>query len=322
MTVEHIPSLSMVIPCHNEQDVIASSCERLQGLIARWPAGLVSDVEYVLVNNGSTDRTLDVMREYQKTHPEVVIVDLGANYGYQGSITAGLHHARHDMVVTIDADLQDDPEKIQDMIQKYKQGYELVLGVREDRSSDSWFKRLTAGCYYGLLRRMGVQTVAHHGDFRLMSRRLVNEYKKLPERHRYIRSLVLELESRYATVSYKRTPRRAGRTKFNLMSLVVLAIDGITSFTSFPIRLVTFSGLIMFFFSIVMVFYVLYIKFIALRGVPGWAFLAMLFLFFGGLQSLSLGIIGEYIAKMYIETKRRPVFTVRRIYRAGSASDQ
>lgn len=317
MNTKYPPSLSIVIPCHNEEEVIESTCSRLEIIIGNWPTGSISNIEFILVNNGSTDNTLAAMLAYQKKNDKVVIVDLGKNYGYQGSITAGLQYAQHDVVVTIDADLQDDPEKIWDMLVKYREGYELVLGVRSNRYADSFLKRITAQLFYIMLKKMGIKSVSNHGDFRLMSRRLVQEFNKLPERNRYIRSLIFELESQYACVYYKRTKRQKGKSKFSLLHLIILALDGITSFTSLPIRIVTLAGILMFLFSIAMAIYVLYIKFIIHVNVPGWSFLAILFLFFGGINCLSTGIIGEYIGRIYTEVKQRPIYTVRKLYRSN-----
>ena len=308
------PSLSIVIPCHNEENVIESTCERLIQLIEQWPSQIISNFELVLVNNGSTDQTLEVMLLLQKTYKNIKIVDLVKNYGYQGSITAGLHHAKNEMIVTIDADLQDDPIKIIDMVQKYKEGYGLVIGIRSNRNTDSFLKKNTAQIYYKLLEKLGVHSVYNHGEFRLMSRRLVNDFKNLKERNRYIRSLIFELESKYACVFYERSERQTGVTKFKLTQLIGLSLDGITSFSIVPIRFVTFLGISMMGLAITGIGIVLYIKYIALVNVPGWASLVTLFFLFGGIQCFSIGIIGEYIAKIYIEVKARPVFSVRRLY--------
>jgi dolichol-phosphate mannosyltransferase len=249
--------------------------------------------------------------------PHVVIVDLRRNYGYQGSITAGLFTASKDMIVSVDADLQDPPEKIEDMILKYRDGYEMVLGVREDRKKDFFMKRWTAALYYRFLGMIGVESVPHHGDFRLLSRALVEELKKFPERNRYLRGMVLHLESKYAVVPYTRMKRKAGKTKFDIKNLFEFAIDGITSLTNAPLRFIVSCGLLIFAVSLLGILYVFYIKFFTDRNVPGWAFIALAIMFFGGLQSLFLGILGEYIAKNYLEAKQRPLFLIRKVYTSG-----
>lgn len=308
--------LSLVIPCHNEEEVIKDSYKILKEILTDLvKTQAITDYELLLVNNGSTDRTLDKMIEIYESDSKVIVLDLRKNYGYQGSISAGMFYADGDAVITIDADLQDDPYKIPDMIRLYKEGYEMVLGIRKDRSKDSFFKRLTANFYYDLLNFLGVNCIKNHGDFRLLSRKLVEEFKKLPERNRFIRAMILELESKYACVYYDREKRKKGKTKFNLKALISLAIDGITSFTSAPIKLVTYFGFITFILSLIGCLYVLNEKFIKKVDVPGWAFLSILILFFGGVQSLFLGIVGEYIAKTYMEVKKRPLFLVRKIYK-------
>ena len=308
-------SLSIVIPCHNEEAVLPSTYATLKSLLSQWQVRLISDYEIVLVNNGSTDQTLEVMLDLQKEDTNIVIVDLRNNYGYQGSITAGLHHATKNMVVSIDADLQDDPAKIGEMIEKYSEGYDMVLGVRQSRKSDRFLKRMTAQWYYKFLHHMHIKSVFNHGDFRLLSRTLVDEFKKLNERNRYIRGMILNLDNHYTTVTYDRTKRKAGKPKFDAKSLFALSLDGITSFSTGPIRVISILGIFMSFVSIVGMIYVLYVKFIRGVEVPGWAFLAIVIIFFGGLQNLSIGIIGEYIGKIYIESKQRPLYHVRKIYK-------
>lgn len=314
-----LASLSVVIPCYNEEEVIENTYERLSALLRDWCATLISGYEIVMVNNGSTDNTLGKMLGIRERDDNVTVVDLRRNYGYQGSITAGLFHAKEDMVVSIDADLQDDPSKIKDMILKFYEGYEMVLGVRKNRDSDSRLKRYSAQLYYRLLNKLGVRSVYNHGDFRLLSRQLVDDFKRMSERNRYIRGMIFELESRYACVFYDRTERKAGKTKFDLPNLFGLAIDGITSFTSIPIRFVSFIGLSMFFISIIGFFYVLFMKYVINVRVPGWSSIAVIVLFYGGIQTLSLGIIGEYISKIYFETKQRPLFLVRHLYTNSEA---
>ena len=308
--------LSIVVPCHNEEEVLFSTHHTLRGFCDAWLLrGLIRDYELVFVNNGSGDKTLDVMLDIYNRDTHAVIVDLRKNFGVQGSFSAGLFEATGDVVVTIDADLQDDASKIEDMIQKYYEGYEMVLGVRMNRDSDTFFKRITAQAFYKTLKMMGIQSVYNHADFRLLSRALVVELKKFPERVRYLRGLIFEIESRYACVYYSRQKRKLGKSKFNVFSLFTLAFDGITSFTSTPIRLISIMGFAMFLFSLFGFIYVFYSKFILFRDVPGWASLALIILFFGGIQNLALGIIGEYIAKMYLETKRRPIYIVKKEYR-------
>lgn len=309
-----LKSLSIVIPCHNEEEVLQSTYTRLKEIIDPLVSHKISSYELVFVNNGSTDTTIQKMLALFEKDSNVVIVDLRNNFGYQGSITAGLHHAVNDMIVTIDADLQDDPEKIEEMVDKHYEGYDLVLGVRESRKSDSFFKRTSAEAFYKLISLLGVKSVKNHGDYRLMSKGLLNDFKQYNERNRYIRGIILSLESQYAIVKYPRSAREAGETKFNFKRLIGLAFDGITSFSIAPIRMIVFLGLTLFSLSLIGIFYILYLKFFAGIAVEGWAFIALSISLFGGLNSLFIGVIGEYVGKSYIESKQRPNFSVRKIY--------
>lgn len=307
-------SLSIVIPCHNEEEVLDSTYGKLKGILDPLVGNKISSYELVFVNNGSTDSTIEKMLALYEKDKNVAIVDLRNNFGYQGSITAGLHHTSNDMIVTIDADLQDDPNKIEEMVEKHYEGFDLVLGVRENRKSDSFFKRTSAEAFYKLMGFLGVNSVRNHGDFRLMSKGLLNDFKQHHERNRYIRGMILSLESKYAIVTYPRSAREAGETKFNFKRLIGLAIDGITSFSITPIRMIVFLGLIMFGLSLIGICYILYQKFFSGVPVEGWTFVALSISLFGGLNSLFIGIIGEYVGKSYIESKQRPNFTVREFY--------
>lgn len=311
----NLKSLSVVLPCHNEEEVITQSWGELKDILDPLVSKTISDYEIVMINNGSSDNTLNEMLKIQSVDSKVIIVDLRNNFGYQGSITAGLYNASNDMVITIDADLQDDPEKIPEMIAKHYEGFELVLGVRPDRTSDSFFKRKTAHLYYKLLNFLGVSSIPHHGDFRLMSKELVEDFKHYSERNRYIRGMILSLENKYATIEYVRRNRQAGETKFMPLKLIEFALDGITSFSAVPIRFITIIGFLLFFISLLSMAFIVYQKVVAEVVVEGWAFIALSISLFGGLNSLFIGIVGEYVGKSYIESKARPLFSVRHIYK-------
>ncbi len=311
--------LSVVIPCHNEEEILPATHERLRAILGNLiSANRISNYELVYVDNGSTDNTLPVLQNIFASDPHTRIIALRRDFGFQGSISAGLFHAEGEATVTIDADLQDPPEKIEEMITHYEQGYDLVLGVRSDRSTDTFVKRFFSENYYRLMRLIGVNVVYNHGDFRLMSKALVQEFNALPERKRFIRAMILQLESRFATVSYKREPRKAGESKFNVRSLLSLSLDGIASFTYMPLRLASVTGILFSFLALIGVLWVLYVKFFTDEFVPGWASTLLPVLALGGLQLFFLGLIGEYIGRLYIEVKHRPLFIVRQEYKHES----
>ena len=306
---------SLVIPCHNEEEVLPLTYPRVTAILKKLITnGLIKDYELLFINNGSKDATQKVLADFFRHDPRVRILELRRNFGYQGSISAGLFEARGDVVVTIDADLQDPPEKIPEMIQAYQNGYDLVLGVRRSRQTDSWFKRVFSQQYYRLLRWLAVEVVYNHGDYRLMARPLVEEFKRMAESNRFIRAMILQLDDRYAVVEYERAVRQAGQTKFNLSALFSLSFDGIMSFSYKPLRLVSLLGLFMCAAAFAGVVWVIYIK-IKTNAVPGWASTMLPILILGGIQTFILGMIGEYIGRLYVEVKHRPLFSVRKDHR-------
>jgi len=304
--------LSIIVPCFNEQETLASTHQRLSHILKSCVAERKCEAfEIVYVNDGSTDQTQRELEKLFGQDNQVRIIELRRNFGLQGAISAGLAYAQGDAAITIDADLQDPPEAIPEMITRYKEGYDLVLGVRSDRSSDTFIKRKTAELYYGLLRFLGAEIVPHHGDFRLMARALVEEYNQLTERNRFMRGLVLQLDSHYATVAYKREPRKLGYSKFNFTKMLGFSWDGIVSFTYMPLRLVSILGLMICVLAFSGFIWVLNCKFFG-YVVPGWASTILPIFAFSGIQTLILGIMGEYIGRLYVEVKQRPMFSVRR----------
>jgi glycosyltransferase involved in cell wall biosynthesis len=304
--------LSIIIPCYNEEEVIETTHRRmtsiLEGLVGK---SKITGYEIVYVNDGSKDKTQKILEGIFANDPHVRVVVLRRNFGLQGALCAGLFLARSEAAVTIDSDLQDPPEKIEEMIARYEEGHDLVLGVREDRRSDSFLKRTTAEVFYSLLKVMGVEIVHNHGDFRLMARPLIDEFNRLTERNRFIRAMVLTLDDHYTIVPYKRQPRMRGMTKFNFSKMLSFSLDGIISFTFMPLRMVSIAGLIACLAAFAGCIYVIYGK-VFLHVVPGWASTVLPLFIFSGLQLLSLGIIGEYIGRLYVESKQRPLFSVRR----------
>ena len=303
--------ISIIIPCYNEEEVISSTHERLTSIMqALVKKSKCSDYEILYVNDGSKDKTQKILGDIFSQDAHARILVLRRNFGLQGALCAGLAYAQGDAAVTIDADLQDPPEKIEDMISCYEQGYDLALGVREDRQTDTFFKRFTAECFYNLIKILGVEIVYNHGDFRLMSRDLVNEFNALTERNRFIRAMVLALDDHYALVPYKRQARLQGTTKFSFGKMLSFSLDGILSFTFLPLRLVSIAGFVSCLVAFAGCIFVLYGK-IFENAVPGWSSTVLPLCIFSGLQLLSLGIIGEYIGRLYVEIKQRPLFSIR-----------
>ena len=312
--MKKLKSLSIVIPCFNEEDTLLESYKELKPILTFLNKSHVSEHQIVMVNNGSVDRTLEKMLSLKQMDSNIKIVDLRNNFGYQSSISAGLFNADNDLIISIDADLQDDPSKIKEMIELHYQGFDMVLGIREDRSTDNFFKRFFAEFFYKISNLLGVGTEFNHGDFRLMTKDLVNEIEKYPEKNRYLRGMILLIENKYAKVFYSRRKRQHGYTKFKPFNLISLALEGITSFSVQPIRLIFLLGLLMFLISIVSGVYIIYLHFFEKIVVKGWSSTFVLILFLGGVQNIFIGIIGEYISKTYIETKNRPLYLIRKIY--------
>lgn len=303
--------VSIIIPCYNEEEVIEGTHQRMTSIMqAVLKNGKCSDYEILYVNDGSKDRTQEILERIFVQDPHARILVLRRNFGLQGALCAGLTFARGDAAVTIDADLQDPPEKIEEMIICYEQGYDLVLGVREDRQTDTFFKRFTAEGFYNLIKILGVEIVYNHGDFRLMAKPLVDEFNALTERNRFIRAMVLSLDNHYAKVFYKRQPRLQGTTKFSLGKMLSFSLDGILSFTFMPLRVVSITGILCCLIALVGTVFILYSK-IAGYALPGWASTVLPMFIFSGIQLLSLGIIGEYIGRLYVEIKQRPLFSIR-----------
>jgi dolichol-phosphate mannosyltransferase len=301
--------LSVVIPCHDEEEMWPLLVARLRPVLD----GLGEPYEVVVVDDGSRDRTADLLVAEQPSWPELRVRMLAANAGHQAALTAGLDVARGDYVVTMDADLQDPPELIPTMLAAARDNQlDVVYAARSDRSRDTWFKRTTAGWYYRLMRRYaGVELPPQVGDFRLVSRRVVTALRALPERHRVYRLLVPWLGFPSATVEYVREQRPAGRTKYSLMRMVNLSVDSTTSFTTAPLRIATGLGLTTAALSLLATIATVLTWFFG-KTVPGWASLTCVVLFLGAVQLLCLGLLGEYVGRVYQQVQRRPLYTVDR----------
>ena len=305
-------TLALVIPCYNEEEALPSTLDQLTGLMHRMVGGnAIADYLLVMVDDGSKDRTWQIIAQHHDRDPHIKGVKLAGNAGHQNALMAGLAYAveKADAIVSIDADLQDDPEAIAEMALRFDEGYDVVNGVRNDRSSDTWFKRNSAQLFYRQMKSLGVRTVYNSADFRLLSRRAAKALLGFRERNLYLRGIVPLMGFRTANVTYARRPRMAGETKYPLGKMVALAANGITSFSIHPIRMILGLGVAFVAISILILFYVA-ASFALHHTVAGWTSLMLSVWFVGGCLLVSMGVVGEYIGKIYLEVKDRPRYIV------------
>ena len=304
------PGLSVVIPCYNEAAVIDELVSRVRAVCeAQFPA----DHEIVLVNDGSRDGTWPAICRHAQACPAIVGVDLARNHGHQLALTAGLAIARGDLVLVLDADLQDPPELLPKMLAQIEAGYDVVYGVRETRLGETAFKRWSAALFYRLLGRMvDIAIPPDTGDFRLMTRRVVDQLNAMPERYRFIRGMVAWVGFAQIGVRYERDARFAGETHYPLSRMLSLAFDGVTGFSTVPLRLASHLGIGFGLSGLGMLIWVM-ARYFAHGTVTGWASTITIILVLGSAQLLMLGMMGEYLGRMYMETKRRPLFIVREV---------
>ena len=305
--------LLIVIPCYNEEAILRDSSVKLLGMLdtMKRDALIAADSGILFVDDGSADRTWATICALHDEHPgEISGLRLAANRGHQIALFAGLMEAKTlaDITISIDADLQDDIQVLPEMVKKAAAGADIVFGFRSDRSSDSWCKRFFAELFYRFMRMMGVKTISNHADFRLMSARALEALSEYSEVNLFLRGLVASLGFETDVVYYKRLPA-ARATRYSIPKMFHLAWDGITSFSVYPIFFISVMGALFMLFGIVTFGYILFSKFLG-HTVPGWTFLASLIVIFGGFQTFAIGIIGEYIAKIFVEVKQRPLYIV------------
>lgn len=308
--------LSIVIPCYNEEEVLPETARRLAALLAelrdKGKIGASSSVWFV--DDGSKDRTWQVIEQLAVTRPFVRGIKLAHNRGHQNALLAGLFTAGGDVLISVDADLQDDLGAIEAMLDANATGADIVYGVRRSRTRDTFLKRFTAEGYYALLSAMGVEIVFNHADYRLMSRRTIEALREYREVNLFLRGIIPQLGFPSSIVYYDRAERFAGESKYPLRKMLAFAIQGITSFSATPLRWITGLGFGISAASFAITLWALWVRvFHSAEAVPGWASTVVPVYFLGGIQLLSIGIIGEYLAKIYMETKRRPRFTVEKI---------
>ena len=308
------PELSAVIPLFNEHDGLDELYRRVS--LACRNEGL-ADYEIVLVNDGSTDGTREKAFDLAHSDSRVTVIDLSRNYGHQVALTAGLEFCSGRRIFILDADLQDPPELLGPMMRKMDEGYDVVYGVRTSREGETWFKRASASLFYRFLRRLSDTDIAEDaGDFRLMSRRALDHLIEMPERFRFIRGMVSWLGFRQYPMPYDRSRRLTGVSKYPLKKMLLLAVDAVTSFSILPLRVASLAGLVVGVFGLLLLGYTL-ASWMLGHVVQGWTSIAAIVLILGSVQLFVLGVFGEYLGRMYIEVKRRPLYIVREIARGG-----
>lgn len=308
--------LALVVPCYNEEEVLHYSniqlTQLIDALIKKKKISWESKIYYV--DDGSTDQTWDIIEELSKKITYVEGIKLSRNVGHQNALLAGLLTANGDALVSIDADLQDDVSMIEQMVDDYNTGkVQIVYGVRKQRNSDAYFKRKTADLFYKGLRLMGGQILDHHADFRLMGRLAIEGLREFREVNLFLRGIIPLIGYKSSIVYYNRSARYAGTSKYPFKKMLALALDGITSFSIVPLRLITVLGFLVFLISAIMGLWVLINSLLTDALVPGWASTILPIYFLGGIQVLCIGILGEYIGKIYNETKQRPRYFIEKI---------
>jgi glycosyltransferase involved in cell wall biosynthesis len=306
---ERKPILSVIVPCFNEEQVICGTHQRLLAVLEH----IAAEFEIFYIDDGSVDSTAELLREIQMQDMRIRVLRFSRNFGHQMAITAGLEHACGDAVVVIDADLQDPPEVIEQFFQKWLDGYDVVYGVRSEREGETVFKRWTAKMFYRVIGRLSDTKIpADTGDFRLMDRTVVDALLDMPERDRFVRGMVSWLGFSQIAVPYRRNRRSAGVTKFSFFKMLRFATDGIVSFSILPLRLATWTGFAASGIAILGILVALVERLLGVEGlVKGWTSMVIAILFIGGVQLICLGIIGEYVGRIYGESKRRPLYVVR-----------
>jgi glycosyltransferase involved in cell wall biosynthesis len=303
--------LSLIIPCYNEEDNLNYLFERLESVLI--PLNI--SYEIVCINDGSKDNTLNKLIEHHHQNPLIKVINLARNFGKEAAMTAGLDFAAGLAIIPIDADLQDPPELITELLEKWREGYDVVYAVRRSREGETWLKRFTAKSFYRIIGKISsIEIPANTGDYRLLDRQVVEALKKMPERNRFMKGLFSWVGFKQTAVYFDRDPRKGGKTSFNYWKLWNFALDGITSFSSIPLKVWGYFGLFISSLSLI------YGSFLIIKtikfgiDVPGYASTIVIILFLGGIQLITLGVMGEYIARIYEEVKGRPVYLVRESY--------
>ena len=313
--------LSIVVPVFNEEAVIGAANKRIISFLEdlTWKE-IINDYEIIYVDDGSKDNSLSMLRTFSTESQKVKLISFSRNFGHQPALTAGILHSSGDAVVSLDADLQDPPELIEEMLAKYRMGNDIVYAVRRERDGDTFLKRWTARAFYMTMKKMGVDIVYDHADYRLISRKVVEEFRKIREVNLFLRGIFPYLGFKHEIVYYDRQKRFAGETKYPLRKMFSFAWEGITSFSSVPLRLASITGFIISLGSVGLILWALYVRLTG-KAIPGWASIVIPLFFIGGLNILFLGIMGEYLGKIYSEVKKRPLFIIQERHNINDDSE-
>ncbi len=303
--------LAIVVPCYNEEEVLAQTMKTLSNLINLLIKKQLINPQskIIFVNDGSKDSTWNIIQTAHKQNPIIKGISLSRNFGHQEALLAGLYNTDADIYVTIDADLQDDPSVIKEMIDAYYKGNEIVYGVRKKRKTDTFFKRNTAMLFYKLMKILGVELISNHADFRLLSRRAVETMSTFKEKNLFLRAIVPLVGYQSCNVYYDRQKRTAGETKYPLKKMILFALKGISSFSAVPLHFITLCGILISFLSFLLMLWTI-IGYFNNSTITGWASLMSAITFFSGITILFMGIIGEYIASIFVEVKNRPTYII------------
>jgi|TARA_B100000315_G_scaffold126093_1_gene115874 glycosyltransferase involved in cell wall biosynthesis len=303
--------LSIIIPCYNEEEVLPLTLEKLKTLSNEWSSrDDCKSIEFLFVDDGSQDRTAELLAEAANAYQQFKVIHFSRNFGHQAALTAGYEFVKGDVIVSLDADLQDPPDLIITMLEKLKEGFDIIYAARKSRDTDSRFKRKTADFFYWMMKKLGVDIIHNHADFRMITRRVLNAFLKFNENNLFIRATFPMVGFPSSIVYYDRPERKAGKTKYSFHKMLEFAIDGLTSFSVVPLRICSMLGLLVSLLALLMLFWSIVVKIIG-GAIPGWTSIVAPLYLLGGVQLLFLGIVGEYIGKIYSEVKNRPRYIIQ-----------
>ena len=316
MNKNYLPSLAIITPCLNEEAIIERSVQTLLDTLQNLSENNLIDFnssKLVVVDDGSSDNSWNILKKLHGLQPKIHCIKLSRNFGHQNALLSGILHSTEDLIITVDIDLQDDIDVMEKMLQEYSNGYEIVYGVKKDRSADGFLKNFFASTFYAILSSLVTHVIKNHADFRLLSQKVVNVLREFKEINIYLRGIIPLLGFQSTTVEYSLSPRLSGESKYIYRKSFSLALDGITSFSLMPLRLIGALGFFIAFFSILISCYYLYESIFTNNTIPGWTSTVLPIYFLGAIQLLSLGVISEYIGKLFLESKKRPNFIIEEV---------